>query len=317
MTETHTIGVTGAAGYIGSRVTRNLLDAGHEVLPIDDFSVGTVREIDGVPVKECDVRDRSALREQFADVDIVMHLAAVSGVPDCEEDPEYAFDVNVGGTENVAWLCREWETPLVFPCSMAILGEPVEFPITVDHPRMPVNHYGRTKKMSEDDVHDLARGAFPAHVYMKSNLYGHHELGGRSIGKNTVINIFVDRALDRKPLEVHEPGTQARDFVHVKDIARVYLDSLDVLLDTDETGAQTLPIASGEEYSVLEIANLVQRVTREERGYEVDVELVENPRGSEAAGENFTVDTSAARDAIGFEPTHSVEETVRELVREG
>lgn len=316
MTETYRIGLTGAAGYIGSRVTQNLLNEGHDVVPVDDFSTGDVRQIAGKDVQELDIRDRDAIRDSFDDVDIVMHLAAVSGVPDCEEEPERAFDVNVGGTDNVAWLCREWNTPLIFPCSMAIIGDPVDFPITADHPRDPLNHYGLTKKMSEDDIYDLADGEFPAHVYMKSNLYGHHEIDGQSIGKNTVINIFVDRALNQKPLEVHKPGTQARDFVHVKDVARAYQRSLDVLLDDADDGATTLPIASGEQYSVKDLAELVQRVAREERGYEIDVDLVENPRGSEAVAEDFTVDTTEAREEINFEAEHTVEETVRQLIRE-
>lgn len=315
MTETYTVGITGAAGYIGSRVTKNLLDSGHDVVPIDDFSVGDVHEIRGVEIQEQDVRDEDALRETFGDVDALLHLAAVSGVPDCEDNPDWAFDVNVRGTENVAWFCRETGIPMVHPTSMAIIGDPVEFPITADHPRDPLNLYGTTKKMNEDDIHTLARREFPAHVYMKSNLYGHHELDGREIGKNTVINIFVDRALDQKPLTVHKPGTQSRDFVHVKDVARAYERSLDELVGSDP-GATTIPIASGEEHSVLDVANLVQRVVEEERGYTVDVELVENPRGSETAAEDFTVDTSKARDVLGFEAEHTVEETVREIVRE-
>jgi UDP-glucose 4-epimerase len=315
MTGTYTVGVTGAAGYIGSRVTRNLLDDGHDVVPVDDFSRGSVERIDGRAVRELDVRDRDALRDAFQDVDAVMHLAAESGIESCADAPERAFDVNVGGTENVAWCCREWSTPLVFPCSMALIGDPQEFPITSDHPRAPKNLYGRTKTMSEDDVHQLAAGEFPAHVYMKSNLYGHHRVDGQRVGKRTVINIFVERALSGETLRVHEPGTQARDFVHVADVARAYVRSVDALPDADD-GAVTLPIASGEEYSILELAELVQRVTDEERGETVEVELVENPREGEAVSGDFTVDTTAARDAIGFETERSVEGFVRGMISE-
>lgn len=317
MTETHTIGITGAAGYIGSRVTNNLLDAGHDVVPVDNFYAAQVEEIDGREILNGDVRDASMLEERFADVDALFHLAALTGVQECDENEDEAFEVNVRGTENVAWFCRNNDVPLVFPCSMAIVGEPVELPITSDHPRDPVNAYGLTKEMSEDDIHSLARRSFPAHVLMKSNLYGHHEIGGQSIGKRTVINVFVEKARNDETLTVHEPGTQARDFVHVKDVARVYERSLETLMDDPDDGATTLPVASGEDMSVLDLANLVQRVAREERGYEPDVELVENPRGEEAAGSDFSVDTSEARETIGFEATHSVEETIRDLLAEG
>lgn len=313
MTETHTIGLTGAAGYIGSRVMNNFLDAGHDVVAVDDFSYGDVEAVGGVDIATGDVRDEQLMRDTFAGVDALLHLAAISGVTDCEDRHDEAFDVNVHGTETVARLCRREGIPLVFPCSMAIIGDPQEVPITAKHPREPLNHYGLTKKMGEDDVHALARGAFPAHVYMKSNLYGHHQVDGRTVGKRTVINIFVEKALAGETLTVHEPGTQARDFVHVKDVARVYELSVDRLLDADD-GATTIPVASGEEHSILELAELVQRVTEDERGEAPEIELVENPRGVEAVSGDFTVDTSAARESIGFETDHSVESFVREMM---
>lgn len=320
MTDTHTVAVTGAAGYIGSRVTRDLLEAGHDVVPVDDFSAGRIESVDGVDVREVDVRDEQALRGTFADegIDAVMHLAAVSGVQACTDEPRRSFDVNVRGTESVTWYCRDEGVPLVFPCSMAVVGNPPPeaFPIDADTPREPVNHYGLTKKMSEDDIHDLARGEFPAHVYLKSNLYGGHRIGDEFYAKRTVINVFVEKALDREPLTVHEPGTQSRDFLHVRDVARAYLGSLEALVDgADATpGARSLTLASGEQYSIRELAELVQRVVREERGYEVPVEMVDNPREGEVLVEDYTVDTSTAADVIGFETRHTVEETVRRLL---
>jgi Nucleoside-diphosphate-sugar epimerases len=166
--------------------------------------------------------------------------------------------------------------------------------------------------MSEDDIHALADDGFPAHVYMKSNLYGGHDIGGTRVDKGTVINIFVEKALNREPLTVHEPGTQARDFVHVKDVARAYLQSLENLVGA-EYGATTLPVASGECMSILGLAETVQKVVEEERGYTVKIEMVENPRGDESAADDFTVDTTEAKKEIGFEAERTVENFVREI----
>jgi len=314
MTDTYTIGITGAAGYIGSAVANRLLDAGHDVVPVDNYFAAKVSDFDGADILDVDVRDRDALAETFADVDAVFHLAAVSGVQDCNADPGLAFDVNVGGTANVAWLCRERNVPLVFPCSVAVFGDPVEFPISAAHPREPLNLYGETKAMSEQDIHWLAEGSFPALVFVKSNLYGHHEHRGERVGKRTVIHIFVEKALNREPLTVHEPGTQARDFLHVRDVARAYERSLDALFAAED-GAETLTLASGECRSVLDIAETVQATVEEERGFRPAIELVENPRAAEASTADFTVETTTARDRLGFEPVHSVDETIREMVR--
>src|SRR5699024_9666687 len=112
---------------------------------LDNFYLGDVRSIGDVSVEHVDVRNRDRLEHALDGADIVMHLAALSGVPDCENRKDLAYEVNVQGTENVAWYCRKTGTGLVFPFSMATIGDPVEFPITVDHPRDPLNWYGRSK----------------------------------------------------------------------------------------------------------------------------------------------------------------------------
>lgn len=313
MSETLSVGITGAGGYIGSRVAVELIEDGNNVLPVDNFYDAKTEEIVGNEIIEADIRSRPQLRKVFEGVDAIMHLAAISGVEDCEQHPELAYDTNVIGTENVAWLCREWGIPLVFPASMAMIGDPVEFPITSDHPRNPLNLYGRTKWMSELDIHALASDSFPSLVLMKSNLYGYHELEGRSIGKPTVINIFVESALAENPLRVHEPGTQTRDFIHLNDVARVYRLALEYLRSAPN-GSRTLPIASGECRSVLEIAEIVQSVTEETHDVRVPIEFVENPREAETEVKDFTVDTSLAREVIGFEAEHTVEDTIRSMV---
>jgi UDP-glucose 4-epimerase len=109
------------------------------------------------------------------------------------------------------------------------------------------------------------------------------------------------------------------DFIHVKDIARAYHHSVSSLLDAAEaeTGAVHIPLASGEQFSVLDVAELVQRVCKQERKYEPPIELVEDPRESQPTGSEFTVDTSPAREHLGFETEHTVERTVRNALGDG
>jgi UDP-glucose 4-epimerase len=318
--EDPTVAVTGAAGYIGSRVL-DRLQAAHpdwEIRALDNFYLGQVDAVGDVEIEHLDVRDRHRLEDALEGSDVVLHLAAISGVDDCEENPDLAYEVNVQGTNNVAWFCRKTGAAMAFPFSMAVLGDPESFPITVDLPRRPMNWYGRTKYVGERAIETFAEGAFPAHQLLKSNLYGEHEVDGEVVGKSTVINFFVGRVEAGEPLTVYEPGTQSRNFVHVKDIARSYVRSAERLLEqlaAGETGSTAYEIAGTEDPSVMAVAEMVQRIAREELDEDPEVTLVENPRAAETLVEDFTVDISKSKSELGWEPEHTVEESIRELLR--
>jgi UDP-glucose 4-epimerase len=319
--EEFSVAVTGGAGFIGSRVLTLLAEHHPEwdVTAIDNFYLGNVREAGGVPIEHVDVRNRDRLESALSGADVVLHLAAISGVDACEEQSDLAYEVNVTGTTNVAWFCRKTGAGLVFPFSMAVLGDPEEFPITVEADRDPMNWYGRTKLLGERAIKDFADGAFPAHLFLKSNLYGEHTVGDQRVTKGTVINFFVDRALSGEPLTVYEPGTQARNYIHVDDVARAYVHSAERMqtqLADGETGVEKYEIASDEDPGVRTVAELVADVAREELDREVPVELVDNPR-EETLVHQFEVDTSKARERLGWEPNREVEDTVRALLRDG
>ena len=316
MTDKFTIGITGAAGYIGTRVVQELQDAhpDWEIVAVDNFYEGTRREIGDVSVQHVDVRNRQQLESALDDVDVICHLAAISGVDDCDENPERSYEVNVVGTNNVAWLCNKQQTGLVFPASMAILGDPQEFPITLDQPREALNWYARTKILGESAVKGFALQSFPAHVFVKSNLYGNYTVDGARVSKGTVINFFIDRATAEEPMTVYKPGTQSRNFIHVVDVARSYVRSVERLreqLDAGETGVDHYAIASDEDPSVMTIAEHVQTIA-ERVDLETSVELVDNPRSGETMVEQFSVDTTKTHSELSWEPTRTIEDTIQQ-----
>lgn len=317
-TDTPRVAITGAAGYIGSRVIAKLQEEhpDWELVAFDNFYLGQVRSVGDVDISHLDIRERDRLEETLEGVDVVIHLAAVSGVKDCDQNADLAYEVNVHGTNNVAWFCKKTGAALVFPFSMAVLGDPQAFPITVDQPRAPLNWYGRTKLLGERAIETMAGGAFPAHLFMISNVYGKHELDGQTISKNTVINFFVNRALAGEELTVYKPGTQARNYVHVKDVANAYVRSAERLVDqleAGETGVEKYEIASDEDPSVMDVAELVRHHAAAVLGTDLDITLLDNPR-TETLVDSFTVDTSKAHERLGWEVKHSIEESVRDLL---
>ncbi|PSP39459.1 oxidoreductase [Halobacteriales archaeon QH_7_65_31] len=315
------VAVTGAAGFIGSRVLAQLRrdHPDWELTGLDNFYRGEIREVAGISIDHVDIRHRDQLADALAGVDVVVHLAALSGVESCADRPDLAYETNVVGTTNVAYLCKRAGAALVFPFSAAVLGDPTEFPITTEMDREPLNWYGETKVLGEQAIETLAAGSFPAHQFLVANLYGHHRIDGRRVSKDVVIDFFVDRALAGEPLTVYEPGTQARNFVHVKDVANAFCLSAERLVDArdrGETGSRAFELATEEAPSVTEMAELVARIAREERGLEPTVEFVANPREAETLVEEFTVDTTAVRETLSWEPHHTVEATIREQLAE-
>ena len=315
------VAVTGAAGYIGSRVVAQLQEAhpDWEVTALDNFYLGDIRDIGDVTVEHVDIRNRDRLVDALDGADVVLHLAAISGVDDCEEKADLAYEVNVVGTNNVAWYCRQTGAAVTFPFSMAVVGDPQSFPITVEHARGPLNWYGRTKLLGEHAIEDFADGAFQAHQFMIANLYGSHELNGRRVSKGTVINFFINRALAGESLTVYEPGTQSRNFIHVRDVADAFVKSAERLADqtaAGETGTEKFEIASDEDHSVMTVAETVQAAASDLLGTDIDIELVENPRAAETLVDEFGVDTTRAAEQLDWESRESVEQTVRDLLSE-
>ncbi|MFB6074581.1 MAG: NAD-dependent epimerase/dehydratase family protein [Haloarculaceae archaeon] len=317
MADTH-VAVTGAAGYIGSRVVGDL-GRDHpdwEITALDNFYRGDVREIAGVPVEHVDIRNRGDLEEALAGADVVVHLAAISGVDDCDDNPDLAHEVNVRATADVARFCHRTGAGLLFPFSVAVLGDPESFPISVDDPRDPLNWYGRTKVLGEATIDAFADGAFPAHQHMIANLYGGHEVDGRTVSKRVVIDFFVERALAGDTLTVYEPGSQSRNFVHVKDVAAALVRSTERLrrqVAGGTTGVEKFEIASEQDFSVREVGEMVADAA-DDHGIDVDVALVENPRSGETLIEDFDVAVDRTREVLDWEPTREVEASIRTML---
>ena len=267
--------VTGGAGYIGSHTCLALLQAGYEVLVLDNFcnskaeSLRRVTSITGktVPLMRGDVRDRELLREVFRTYPIagVIHFAGLKAVGESVEQPLVYYDNNVSGSVVLAEVMAEFGIQmLVFSSSATVYGDPASLPICEDFPLGATNPYGSSKLMVEQIYTDLAKadGGWRIALLRYFNPVGAHVSGTMGedpcgIPNNLMPYISQVAVGRREQLTVFGndyptvDGTGVRDYIHVMDLAEGHVKALAWL--QDQAGAHVFNLGTGRGYSVLEM----------------------------------------------------------------
>ncbi len=292
--------VTGGAGLIGSRVVRKFLEECWKVTVVDDFSTGEPENIPSHPNIQVIIHDitvNKGLEKLFTDVDVVVHLAAVSSIPACEGDVGRAFEVNVRGLENVLNASAEGGVDLiVFSSSAAVYGEGKRLSETT--PPKPLSVYGHTKLIGENMLRCLSEEErVRAAVLRIFNVYGRTRLGKGVYG---VVDQFIDDAVNRRPLRIFGDGEQVRDFIHVDDVA----DAVYKIVEKFGKRFDIYNIGSGTGLSVKELAHIVLDAFKKEK-----LNIVYEPI-REGDIRYSVADISKARTALGFQPRHDLREYV-------
>lgn len=283
--------LTGGAGYIGSHTHVALVEAGHEVVILDSFANARrsvpdrLAQITGRPVKlvEGDVRDEALLTRVLVEqgIEAVVHFAALKAVGESMVRPLDYFDVNVGG---LTALLRAMETAgcrrLVFSSSATVYGLPEEIPTPESAPLRAMNPYGQTKIIGEQMLDWLGRSNpdWAIGVLRYFNPAGAH--GSGLIGEDphdTPGNLmpFVAKVatgeLERIAVfgaDYDTPdGTGVRDYIHVEDLARGHVLSLQSLLDTGQ--GHLVNLGTGRGYSVLEVIAAYKRASNRDLPYTI------------------------------------------------
>ena len=276
-----TILVTGGAGYVGSHVVVELARAGHAPVVLDNFSNSTpavlprLQALAGrpVPCVTADVRDLTALRAAFHDhpISAVVHCAGLKSVGESQMRPLAYYDVNVGGTLALAEVMGEaGVATLVFSSSATVYGQPDSLPVAEDAPLRPQNVYGRTKRVVEDFLRDLARANanWRIAILRYFNPAGAHVsgmLGEASRGRpNNLMPLLCRIAAGEFPeLSIYgsdwptPDGTGIRDYLHVQDLAEGHVKALAHLARTH--GCVTLNLGAGRGYSVMEVVHAFEK----------------------------------------------------------
>lgn len=219
--------VTGGAGFIGSHIVDQALEAGYEVCIVDDLSTGKRGQVNPqASFYEMDIESPDIERVfQAESPDFVIHQAAQSSVPVSVQNPVRDAKINIVGTINLLEAARKHcVRKVVYASSAAVYGEPQYMGIDEIHPKQPLSPYGISKYVPEfylNAYHHLYGLNYTAFRY--ANVFGERQ---DPKGEGGVVSIFVDRALVGEELTVFGDGQQTRDFVYVKDVARANIMAL-------------------------------------------------------------------------------------------
>ena len=284
--------LTGGAGYIGSHTTLALLQAGYEVVVLDNLcnsspeSLKRVAQLAGrePALVEGDIRDRAALDRVFTNhaIDAVLHFAGLKAVGESVAQPLSYYDNNVHGSQVLLQACADAGVfNFVFSSSATVYGEPAQMPISEACPvGQPTNPYGRSKLVVEDMLRDVAASdpRWLIAILRYFNPVGAHESG--LIGEdpngipNNLLPYIAQVAMGKLPeLAVFgndyptSDGTGVRDYIHVVDLAEGHLRALEALLT--RTGAHVWNLGTGQGYSVLDMVRAFEAASGKPVPYRV------------------------------------------------
>ena len=318
-----TILITGGAGYIGSHTCIELLQAGYEVVVVDNLCNSkheALRRVARIADKnvsfyQVDVRDRPGLRDIFRKhaVHAAIHFAGLKAVGESVDKPLLYYDVNVAGSLVLFEVMAEAGVKkLVFSSSATVYGNPASVPISEQFPLSATNPYGRSKLMIEDILRDLhvADNSWQIALLRYFNPVGAHSSG--LIGEdpngipNNLMPVVAQVAVGkRSALSVYgndyptRDGTGVRDYIHVVDLALGHLSALDTL--NRRGGFMTVNLGTGNGYSVLEVVRAFEAAS----GRKIPYKLVSRRTGDVA---ECYADPQLASDLIGWRAQRGLDE---------
>ena len=328
--------VTGGAGFIGSHTCLKLLEAGHNLVVLDNFhnsspeSLRRVQQLAGscangrLRLVEGDIRSNTDLERAFVldegegAIEAVVHFAGLKSVGESVGDPLTYWDVNVNGSRLLFAAMQDHDCrTLVFSSSATLYGVPELGPIPETAPVKPINPYGHTKAAVEQMLADLAASEEGWRIARLRyfNPVGAHPSGRIGEDPNGIPNnlfpfvsqVAIGRLHHLKVFGGDWPtpdGSGVRDYIHVMDLAEGHLAALDALLN-EEAQLLTLNLGSGRGHSVLEVVRAFEQAT----GRAVPFEVVERRAGDAASS---VANASLAARRLGWHTKRSLDEMCRD-----
>jgi nucleoside-diphosphate-sugar epimerase len=301
MSQSLQILITGGAGYIGSVLTKTLLDRGHRVTVLDNFLFGQTSLLDCCPsprfsVIRGDCRDERILKDALSDPDVVIPLAALVGAPMCDFDRAAATSTNLGA---IASLCRLMSPSqrVLYPVTNSGYGiGAAGTECTEDSPLKPISLYGETKVAAEQAI--LERGN--SITFRLATVFG----ASPRMRLDLLVNDFVYRAIYDRALVLFEPHFK-RNYLHVRDVAKVFVHGLDHF-----EAMQGRPYNVGLDSANLSKKELCERIQQHIPGFV----FFEAAIGRDPDQRDYIV-SNARIAATGFRPEWTLDAGIIELMK--
>jgi len=319
-----TVLVTGGAGFIGSHTSVELLNAGYDIIILDNFvnskpeSLKRIKELTGKDFKfyQADIRDEEAMTKVFAEnkIDAVIHFAGLKSVPQSVKEPLNYYDNNIAGT---VCLCRVMDKAgckkLVFSSSATVYGSKNPSPLREDMPTGgTTNPYGTTKYFIEQILQDLcvSDSEWGVSILRYFNPIGAHKSGrigedpngipGNLMPYITQVAIGKLECLNVCGNDYPTPdGTGVRDYIHVVDLAIGHIKALDRLLKVK--GCEVYNLGSGKGYSVLDVVKAFEKAS----GIKINYRIAPRRAGDVAC---CYADATKAKEVLGWQAQYDIDD---------
>ena len=321
--------ITGGAGFIGSHTAVEFLNAGYDIVIVDNYCNSNPKALDRIkqitgkdfPAYEVDMCDKEAFEKVFIEnpsIDSAIHFAGLKAVGESVQKPGLYYYNNLLSTLNLVELLAKYDAKkIVFSSSATVYGMPKTVPIREDFPLSTTNPYGETKLMIERILKDVwvADNAWSVSILRYFNPIGAHKSGligenPRGIPNNLLPYVAKVAAGQLPCLSVYgddydtKDGTGVRDYIHVVDLAKAHLKALERAEKVQ--GVEHFNVGTGTGYSVLEVVRAYEKAS----GLKVNYKIVDRRPGDIAA---CYADPKKAYEVLGWKAENGIEEMCCDL----
>ncbi len=296
--------ITGGTGFLGTHLTKFLIDQNHNVTIFDNFSNSNLKKFisdDEMKIIEGDILDYSKLLKSMQNMELVIHLAAQISVRDSIDNPENTIKINVEGTQNILKSCIENKIKFfIAASSAAVFGNQSVMPLTEESPKNPISPYGKSKLMMEEKITEFSKIHNLNSIILRFfNLYG----SGQSLQYAGVITKFLENIKNNANLEIYGSGKQTRDFIHIDDAITTF--DLAIKNINGKVG-KIYNVGGGTSTSILELAQLLLKISKK------DLKIIHKSQLEGDIIQSLTSIEQIATD-LGFKPEISLENGLKQF----